>query len=278
MDPAATASLYGPLLDGAGVWLIALLTLAVFSFLYRDNPVYKLTEHIYVGTAAGYYFYQAFRGTIYPNLVEHIWRHYSEGGGKDLLLSPYWRFGALVLGVMILSRLVPKAAWISRWPTALIMGSFAGLNIVGLTKANLADQVAASFLPLYMRGTPDKPWFWILQPSASSPSAFNHLVLTLGVIAVLTYFFFSTRREGPLAKFSLVGIAFVMVTFGATYGSIVLARVSLLIGRMYALKDANRADLGYPTLTAAALIVFAIALWRIRFMKPDGEPTPKEGA
>lgn len=276
MDPAATASVYGPFLDGAGVWLIALFTLAVFSFLYRDNPVYKLTEHIYVGTAAGYYFYQAFRGTIYPNMVEHIWRYYREGAAVPPLISPYWRFGALVLGLMILSRLVPKASWISRWPTALIMGAFAGLNIVGLTKANLADQIGASFMPMVMRSTPEAKWYWLMQPSASAPSSFNNFVLTLGVIAVLTYFFFSTRREGPLAKFSLVGIAFVMITFGATYGSIVLARVSLLIGRMYALKDANRPELGYPTMAGAALVVFVIALWRIKFMKPDEEPEPKD--
>ena len=30
----------------------ALVTLAIFSFLYKDNPVYKFAEHLYVGVAA----------------------------------------------------------------------------------------------------------------------------------------------------------------------------------------------------------------------------------
>ena len=263
------AASYGPLLDGLGIWLIALLTLAVFSFLYRDNPVYKLAEHIYVGTAAGYYIYQAFRGTIYPNLIEHIRTGIAEGAAKGVLISPMWRLGALVMGVMILSRLVPKAAWISRWPTALIMGAFAGLNIAGLTKAQLVDQINASFIPIYSPGMPI--WPVMADQGAIKASSFNHLILVVGLVAVLTYFFFSTKRTGPMARFSTVGIAFVMVTFGATYGSIVLARISLLIGRVGALADANRADLGYPSISAFLIVVAVLLVWRLKFAKAEDQ-------
>ena len=38
-----------------GVWIAALLTLCVFSFLYKDNPLYKFAEHLFVGVSAGYY-------------------------------------------------------------------------------------------------------------------------------------------------------------------------------------------------------------------------------
>jgi hypothetical protein len=38
-----------------GVWVGALLTLFIFSFLYKDNPLYKLAEHLFVGISAGYY-------------------------------------------------------------------------------------------------------------------------------------------------------------------------------------------------------------------------------
>ena len=36
-----------------GVWISALLTLGIFSFLYKDNPVYKFCEHLFVGISAG---------------------------------------------------------------------------------------------------------------------------------------------------------------------------------------------------------------------------------
>ena len=37
-----------------GVWCAALLTLFIFSFLYKDNPFYKFAEHLFVGVSAGY--------------------------------------------------------------------------------------------------------------------------------------------------------------------------------------------------------------------------------
>ena len=43
------------LVELAGVWLTVLFTLSVYSFLYRDNPFYKMVEHLYVGVAAGYF-------------------------------------------------------------------------------------------------------------------------------------------------------------------------------------------------------------------------------
>jgi hypothetical protein len=39
----------------AGVFLATLLTVAVFSLLYRDNPFYRFAEHLLVGVSAGYY-------------------------------------------------------------------------------------------------------------------------------------------------------------------------------------------------------------------------------
>jgi hypothetical protein len=35
-----------------GAWLVVLLTLCIFSFLYKDNPFYKAAAHLYVGVSA----------------------------------------------------------------------------------------------------------------------------------------------------------------------------------------------------------------------------------
>ena len=35
--------------------LAALLTICVFSFLWKDNPLYKFAEHLVVGVSAGYF-------------------------------------------------------------------------------------------------------------------------------------------------------------------------------------------------------------------------------
>ncbi len=55
-----------------GVWVAALLTLCVFSFLYRDNPFYKLAESIFVGVSAAYWMVVAFWDVLVPNLFAKI--------------------------------------------------------------------------------------------------------------------------------------------------------------------------------------------------------------
>ncbi len=35
------------------VWVAAFFTLAIYSFLYKDNVIYKITESIFIGVAAG---------------------------------------------------------------------------------------------------------------------------------------------------------------------------------------------------------------------------------
>ena len=37
-----------------GAWMATGLTLFIFSFLYKDNPLFKLAEHLYVGVSVGY--------------------------------------------------------------------------------------------------------------------------------------------------------------------------------------------------------------------------------
>ena len=55
-----------------GVWIGAFLTLGILSFLYKDNPVYKVCEAIFVGVSAGYWFVSLFWQNIWPKLVLNL--------------------------------------------------------------------------------------------------------------------------------------------------------------------------------------------------------------
>jgi hypothetical protein len=61
---------------------------------------------------------------------------------------------------------------------------------------------------------------------------FSNLVVVLGVICGLIYFFFSKEHTGVFGRASRVGIWVLMVAFGASFGYTVMARISLLIGRV----------------------------------------------
>ena len=187
-----------------GIWLAALLTLAIFSFLYGDNPFYKAAELLYVGVSAAFWLLYIWSFTVAPNLLVGIQKQGLLG--KDLLLIP------LVLGILMLFRIVPKYAWYSRYPMAFAVGLGAGLALTGTTQGLLFPQIQAT----------------ILHPFHS----INNFLLILGVITSLLYFYFSREREGVMGWVARIGIYFIMIAFGATFGYTVMARVSLLIGRV----------------------------------------------
>jgi len=68
-------------------------------------------------------------------------------------------------------------------------------------------------------------------PVAAAFAGIDQIVLMVGVISVMCYFFFSAEHKGALGAVSRLGIIFLMVSFGASFGYTVMARESLLIGR-----------------------------------------------
>ena len=50
----------------------AFLTLAVLSFLYRDNHFYKFAEHLFVGISAAFWMCVGFWTTIVQNLIPRV--------------------------------------------------------------------------------------------------------------------------------------------------------------------------------------------------------------
>ena len=70
-------------------------TLAIFSFLYKDNPFYKIAEHAYIGISAGYWLSIGFWTIIQPNLLGRLWpsKEYSE---ESFWYSIYDFLGSIV--------------------------------------------------------------------------------------------------------------------------------------------------------------------------------------
>jgi hypothetical protein len=56
--------------------------------------------------------------------------------------------------------------------------------------------------------------------------------MVAGVVSTLLYFYFSKPHTGVLGGVATLGIWFIMISFGAHFGYTVMARVSLLIGRV----------------------------------------------
>ena len=63
------------------------------------------------------------------------------------------------------------------------------------------------------------------------------LVLIVGVLSALVYFFFSVEHKGFVGKTANLGIWFLMITFGAAFGYTVMGRIALLAIRLEFLLD-----------------------------------------
>jgi hypothetical protein len=203
-----------------GVWLAALLTLCIFSFLYKDNPFYKFAEHLFVGVSAGYYIILNFWTVVVPNLWEPLLRSFSAPGGPTAVQMGDYRIWLLfpgVLGLLLFTRLFGKIGWLSRWSLAVIIGVYAGLKTTGFAQSDFVSQVQASVVSLAPGG------FW---------GTFNAVLFVIGLVCSLLFFFFSREHKGALGAASKLGIMFLMVSFGAGYGYTVMSRISLLIGRL----------------------------------------------
>jgi hypothetical protein len=219
-----------------GLWVAALFTLCIFSFLYRDNPFYKFAESVVVGVSAAYWMVVGFWDVIVPNLLGKLWPAWVQSWampGTSPLRDEYWYMYLipLVLGIMLLWRLSPKGAWVARWPLAFIIGATAGIRLVGFIEADFLSQIRNSIVPLVVMGE-DGYFTW-----ASFWESLSNIVLVLGILACLVYFFFSIEHTGVVGGVSRVGIWVLMITFGAAFGYTVMGRIALLAIRFEFLFD-----------------------------------------
>jgi len=198
------------------IWIAAFLTLGIFSFLYRDNPVYKLCEHLFVGVSAGYYVVLTMTSSVWPDMIEPLFKHFS-ANSNYLLLVP------LFLSILLFSRFFPRGDWLSRWPIAFILGVYPALRITGFGQGDLVEQIHGTILPLWVPG--------------DLGTTIGNVLLIVGLLSTLIFFFFSKEHKGALGGAARLGVYFLMVSFGASYGYTVMARVSLLIGRVMFLLD-----------------------------------------
>ena len=125
------------LIDVVGFWAGIFLTFCVLSFLYKDNPFYKLAEHLFIGTSIGYLVVLQYTDNLQPKLIDAI-QHKS---GAELAL----RLVALVLVALMFVRAMSKRwGWLGRFPLAFVVAFYAGLNINAVITAELGEQIKFS--------------------------------------------------------------------------------------------------------------------------------------
>jgi len=191
-----------------GVWIAAFLTLCIFSFLYKENPFYRFAEHLFVGISAGYGVAVYFNNAIWPNLVIPVFVQHN-----FLFIIPG------VIGAMFFFRFFSKLGYLILIPMAVLLGMGNGMALAPTIQADVIRQLQSTVADATNIGQGGWTLVW-------------GLVSFIGVITTLSYFFFSREQKGALKVSANIGIWFIMIGFGASFGNTVMARISLLIGRV----------------------------------------------
>jgi hypothetical protein len=227
---ASSGGMVNPFADtrALGTWVAAFFTLCMLSFLYGDNPFFRFAEHVFVGVSAAYWMVMAFWRAIVPNLLGNLVPELPAAlfgmdlptdialGRRLVYLVP------LLLGLLLLARFHPKGRPVSTWALAFTVGTTAGLRLVSYLQSDFMAQVDNSVQPLVA----------LHDGAFDAGRTLSAVVLVVGLLCSLAYFYFSRERRGLLGAASRVGVWVLMVTFGAGFGFTVMGRVALLVGRM----------------------------------------------
>ncbi len=183
------------------IWVSSILTVIGFSYLFKENEFYKAVEHLYVGVAAGYTVVMG-----YTNVVNKVWKPLTEKGQLTVLIPA-------LLGFLLFMPYINKThGWLRRLPVAVIVAIGGALALRAAVVEQFVNQIRSTIIPL---------------------NTVDNVIIVFGVITTLCYFIF-TMKPNPVMKAGVEGGKWViMVTLGAAFGSGIMGRISLLIGRLF---------------------------------------------
>jgi len=201
------------------VWIAALLTIMVYSYLLGDNPLYRLAGHVFVGSSVAYAMIVVMHGVLGPLLIVPL----ADGtiGERVLAVVP------LGLGLLLCTKLKTSWAWLGNFSVAFLMGVGAALAIGGALFGSILPQVRATVQAVDLSGLG------------------SGLIIIVGTLSTLMYFHFAAGARGGLSgigtgfvrAWARLGRWFIVIAFGAIFANTVMARISLLIGRVQFLLD-----------------------------------------
>jgi hypothetical protein len=203
------------------VFLAGVSTLAIFSFLIRENQFYRFFEHLFIGIATAIGISASIRYFLWPELFQPL-LGLDRVPLADGSLPPYNYKLLLYLipmafGLLYYAILSPRYAWLAQIVIGFSLG-IAGGSAFQAVFNELIPQLYNSFRPLYVVGD--------LQ------SSFDNIIFSVVLISVMSYFFFTFKRSRGGELLSGTGKWMMMICFGAFFGSTIMARMALLVERL----------------------------------------------
>jgi hypothetical protein len=219
--------------DAVGVFVSAVLTLMVFTYVVGDNLFFRIAQHVLIGAVAAYAVVAAVHQVLIGQLLAPL------AGQPD---AAYPLAVPLLLGVMLIAGGTPGTAWIRRVPVGFMLGVGAAVAMGGAVLGTLAPQSMAAARSLSEGAGPDAT------PVQLGMQWLNTIIMLAGTLGVLISFQFARGNRslagrafnGVVALWGALGRGFIWVALGALLAGLVLSRTTLLVGRIQFLLEAFR--------------------------------------
>ncbi len=197
-----------------------LLTLMVFSYLIGDNPLFRIAVYLFIGVASGYAATVVWHYVLVPRLFQAL------GSFNPLAIIP------LILGLSLLTKLLPRISWMGSFAMAVLVGVGAAAAVGGALIGTLLPQAQAAIDGFDFRS------------AGGGTNAFLQLaeggVMFLGTVFTLASFHFSAgraadgapKRNRIIEGIAWVGRIFIAITLGALFAGVYVSALTAMIERL----------------------------------------------
>lgn len=203
------------------------LTLLIFSRLIGDNPAFRVAQYIFIGSSLGYALVVVYHQVLRPAALSAI-----AASGNPLELGT--QMIPWLLGLLLLARVTGRqtVSWLANLPLALLFGVGTALAVGGALLGTLVPQIVAT-----------------VRPTGNQPlELLGSVLLVLGVVLTLCYFYFTIPRASPAGRVvafgATVGRWLLIVAFGFFLAGGFLTYLTALNGRLEFIINWLRAPLG----------------------------------
>jgi hypothetical protein len=225
---------YYALSKAAGV----VVTVGLFSVLYKENKFYRFCEHLFLGLAAGWAAVAIWTESLHTIWYDKMMGTVDETG--KAASSGHWLYAALLpVGFMSYMVFSKKHNWMARIPLGIVLGVWSGQQIQSYFNT-YGPQVRAGMKPIIgtsgflVPGSGSGVDPQVIAANVYWSQAISNFLFMFTLVSVLSYFLFSFDvKNKVLLKVNVIGRYLLMIGFGAIFGTTVMMRFTLVIDRMY---------------------------------------------
>lgn len=196
------------------------LTLMIFSYLIKDNPLFRVAVYLFIGVASGYAATVVWHYVIIPKLIQ-----------PAVTLNPL----AIVLFLFafsLLAKLSPRTSWLGSFAMAVLVGVGAAAAVGGALVGTLLPQAQAAIDGFDIRSAGNA--------GEMATRLFQGLVMLGGTVFTLASFHFSAGRGADgapklnpiLEGIAWVGRIFIAITLGVLFAGVYTAALTAMIERL----------------------------------------------